>query len=129
MMRRFREWIRLKQKLDGGEPKPPFISEGDLWWCSLGQNIGVESYGKGVTFTRPVIIFKKFGNLSFLGIPTTTVPRTGSWYVPFTHAGIPEVAMLSQIRVLSYKRLDRKIGSLDYKSHKKVKEAFSSLFS
>jgi mRNA interferase MazF len=127
-MKRFLEWIRLKHKLDASERRPPFISEGDLWWCSIGKNVGVETYGKDRRFTRPVIVLKKFGHASFLGIPTTTTERKGSWYVSFTHHGIPETAMLNQVRILSSKRLDRKIGTLDDRDVKNVKEAFMRLF-
>ena len=63
--------------------QPPLITEGDLWWCAVGENVGIEVNGKSKDFTRPVIILKKFGRLGFLGIPTTTQHRVGTWYVPF----------------------------------------------
>lgn len=127
-MKRFFEWTAIKQKRDEHEYSPPHISEGDLWWCVVGENVGIESSGKSANFTRPVIILKKFGGLGFLGIPTTTRKRTGSWYVAFLHKGIEEIAMLNQVRVLSYKRLDRKMGTLDDEDFKKVKGAFLRLF-
>lgn len=128
-MKRFLEWIGLKQKLDVHDYLPPLISEGDLWWCAVGENVGIEVSGKSMNFTRPVIILKKFGRLGFLGIPTTTQPRKGSWYVQFTHKGTPEIAMLSQARIFSYKRLDRKMGTLNDADFGNVKEAFVRLFS
>lgn len=71
-----------------------------------------------------------FGKLAFFGIPTTTnTERKGSWYAPFKHKGIDEVAMLTQARLFSYKRLDRKMGELDDEDYKKVREAFYRLFS
>ena len=69
---RFLAWIGVKQKLDAHEYNPPLITEGDLWWCAIGENVGIESAGKGRNFTRPVIVLKKFGRHGFLGIPTTT---------------------------------------------------------
>lgn len=129
MVKRFLGWIGIKQKLDGHDYRPPLTSEGDLWWCAVGENVGVEISGKSDNFTRPVIILKKFGRLGFLGIPTTTKKRVGSWYVAFVHKGISETAMLSQARIFSYKRLDRKMGTLDDADFHNVKEAYVRLFS
>lgn len=41
-MKRFLEWIGLKEKLHNSEHKPPLVSEGDMWWASFGENIGSE---------------------------------------------------------------------------------------
>ncbi|MBU1102109.1 type II toxin-antitoxin system PemK/MazF family toxin [Patescibacteria group bacterium] len=128
MKKDFDKWNERKKALDGAVHQPPLISEGDLWWCSASENIGTETSGKGVNFTRPVVVLKKFGRISFLGIPTTTHAREGSWYAAFKHQGIDEVAMLNQARVFSYKRLDRKMGTLDGEDFKNVKEAYARLF-
>lgn len=127
-MKRFLEWIGLKQKLHVHEYNPPLVTEGDLWWCSVGENVGIEANGKNSNFTRPVVILKKFGRLGFLGIPTTTRKREGSWYISFVHQGIAEVAMLNQARVLSYKRLDRKMGTLDDADFQAIRKAYLALF-
>jgi mRNA interferase MazF len=100
-----------------------------LWWCAVGENIGVEISGKGKNFTRPVIILKKFGRLAFFGIPTTTKEREGSWYVRFSYKNVTEIAMLTQARMFSYLRLDQKMGTLSVSDFRKVKEAFLRLFS
>ena len=128
-VKRFLEWIGVKERLDSHDYNPPLVNEGDLWWCAIGENVGIETSGKGQGFTRPVIVLKKFGRLAFFGVPVTTKKRTGSWYVPFMHKGINETAMLMQARLFSYKRLDRKMGELDNIDFRNVKEAFLSLFS
>ena len=128
-VKRFLDWIGVKQKLDENDYRPPMVREGELWWCSVGENVGVEVSGKGQGFTRPVIVLKKFGRLAFFGIPTTTnLERMGSWYVLFKHKGIDEVAMLTQARMFSYKRLSTRMGELDGKDYKRVKETFCRLF-
>jgi mRNA interferase MazF len=104
------------------------ITEGDLWWCAIGENVGIEVNGKSKDFTRPVVVVKKFGRLGFLGIPTTTREKIGSWYVSFIHKGIKEVAVLSQARLFSYKRLHSKMGTLDGSDFQKIKEAYIRLF-
>lgn len=128
-IKRFLEWIGVKQKLDANDYTPPLVKEGELWWCAVGENVGIETSGKGRNFTRPVIVLKRFGRLAFFGIPTTTKERKGSWYVQFTHKGTSETAMLTQARMFSYKRLDRKMGEIDTTDFRNVKEAFNRLFS
>lgn len=126
-MKRFLEWFGVKQKINNLEYNPPLLREGDLWWCGVGENVGIEVNGKSRDFTRPVIVIKKFGRLGFLGIPTSTKKRIGTWYVSFSHQGIEETAMLAQIRVFSYKRLHKKMGELDGANLHKVKEALARL--
>jgi mRNA interferase MazF len=58
---RFFEWIGLKEKLHRSDHKPPFVSERDLWWTSLGENVGSEVNGKSGRFSRPVLIMRKLG--------------------------------------------------------------------
>ena len=78
---RFFEWIGLKEKLHQSEHKPPFVSERDLWWASLGQNVGSEVNGKSDRFSRPVLIMRKLAHGFYLVAPTTTKQREGTWYV------------------------------------------------
>ena len=44
----------------------PSFKEGELWWCSIGINVGVEIFGKGPDAVRPVVIFKKINKFLFL---------------------------------------------------------------
>jgi hypothetical protein len=59
MFKRFLEWILLKEKLQASDFAPPFVSERDLWWMTMGENIGSEINGKSKLFSRPAIIYKK----------------------------------------------------------------------
>lgn len=90
--------------------------------------MGVEVLGKNKRFTRPVTILKKFGRLGFLAIPMTTKNRFGSWYVAIVHRGTRQTAMLNQARFVSYKRLDRRMGTLNVHDFRKMKEAYIGLF-
>lgn len=40
MLKRFFDWITLKEKLHILEKDPPLVSERDIWWISFGENIG-----------------------------------------------------------------------------------------
>ena len=81
-IKRFNEWIRLKRKIHYRGRETDF-SEGEVWWCGCGENVGVEINGKNRYFSRPVLIFRKLDKKSFMGIPLTSRSKRGTWYVPF----------------------------------------------
>lgn len=128
VIKRFLEWIRLKEKLHDRAYKPPLFKEGEIWWCSLGENVGREINGKSNLFTRPVLIFKKLSSETFLGIPTTSQNRTGSWYVEITYRNHIVTVVLSQVRVFDTKRLFSLLGKIDSHNFKKVKYGFWKLY-
>jgi mRNA interferase MazF len=66
--------------------------EREIWWCSLGKNIGNEQDGKNNNFERPVLVLKKW-NKDF-----SDEENQGSYF------------MLTQVRVFSSKRLVRKLN-------------------
>lgn len=127
-IKRFLEWIHLKEKLHCSTHKPPLFREGEVWWCSVGENVGSEINGKSDLFSRPVLIFKKLSSSTFLGIPTSSQDRVGSWYVSISLHEKTSVVILSQTRVFDYKRLSNRIGRIDSTNMKKVKTGFSNLF-
>ena|SRR3989338_2053100 len=127
-MKPFLEWTGLKEKLDGKEHKPPMVSEGDIWWASLGTNIGSEIDGKSSLFTRPVIIYKKLAHGFYFIIPATSKPQEGSWYVSFNYQENTSVACLHQARAIDHRRLSNKIGTIDEADFKLVKQGFGKLY-
>ena len=112
-MKRFLEWIGLKQSLDKGNHKPPCFKEREIWWASTGENVGSEMNGKSTYFRRPVIILRKLDKYSFVCAPLTSKQKEGSWYVTITHSGRTSTVVVSQIRHLDYRRLDKRRATLD----------------
>lgn len=127
IIKRFLEWLTVKEKLHAQEHRPPLFKEGEIWWCYVGENVGIEVNGKGAQFTRPVLVFRKYDRFSFFAIPLTTKNKVGTWYCSFTHSGKLQTAQLAQGRVVSYKRLKELIGKIDSADYEKVKEAFTVL--
>jgi len=121
------DWCRLKVGLFNKESKVIF-KQGDIWWCSLGMNLGEEMFGKGERFTRPVLVFRKFTTNSFLGLPLTKQEKQGSWYVEITVHGEKNWIMLNQARVLDKKRLTNRVAALDANDFRKVKERFLEFY-
>lgn len=102
---RFDNWNILKQNIEKKDIKIN-IKEKNIYFLSLGQNIGTESYGKGDSFLRPVIVYKKLGSNYFLGIPLTSKIKDGSYYFTFNRKnGKKNSAMLNQMKTFDAKRV------------------------
>jgi mRNA interferase MazF len=122
------DWWKINVLLRGSTSTRLF-KEAEIWWCSIGINVGVEIFGKGPDFARPVIIFKKFNTYSFLGIPLTTQLKEGAWYIPISFSGKERRAILSQIRVLDTRRLLRKMGTLAGEDFQNIQNRFIEFYS
>lgn len=117
------DWWKTSAILQKKSSKSLF-KEGEIWWASIGMNIGTEIFGKGAQFERPVVIFRKFNPDSFLGIPLTTKLKQDEWRVFVAHNGIKRAAILSQARTLDGKRLTERIGALAEEEFQKIKTEF-----
>ena len=121
-------WNNLKKSVSSKEHKPPFVSERDLWWVNVGENVGSEINGKSDQFSRPVIIFKKLSHGFYFVVPTTTQHKEGSWFVSFTHKSRDMFACLHQAKALDYRRLSNKLGQLDTTDFDKIDLGFTKLY-
>jgi mRNA interferase MazF len=127
-MKRFFEWFGLKHRLHDIKHMPPLVSEREIWWTSIGENIGSEINGKSALFSRPVIILKKLSHGFYFVIPTTTQLREGSWYVPFSQKGKNMLACLHQARAIDFRRLSSRIGQVDGDDFERIKDGFRKLY-
>ncbi len=127
-MKDFSNWIKLKEELDDASHNVPHVSSGDVWWASIGENIGSEVGGKNKLFSRPVIILKKLAHGFYFVIPTTSKEKIGTWYVQFRHQGKDMAGCLHQARAIDYRRLSSKLGTLDGADFERIKEGFHSLY-
>jgi len=125
--KQFRIWINLKESLHNMN-RLRAIHEGDIWWCALGENIGVEINGKNEVFSRPVLIFRKLSRYGFMGVPLTSQLHTGDWYVPFIFKGKTEVAALAQARVMSVARLYKRMGTIPDSDFVTIRQGFAKLY-
>ena len=126
-IKRFLEWIGLKEQLHHKTKKPSYVSEGDIWWAGIGENVGSEINGKSQFFSRPVIILKKLSHGFYFVVPTTTKKKHGSWYVSFRQKNKNMNACLHQMRAMDFRRFYSKLGRLDETDFDKVKRNFLNL--
>jgi mRNA-degrading endonuclease toxin of MazEF toxin-antitoxin module len=124
---RLLEWCRINLLLIESHRGFHF-NEGEVWWCSVGLNIGEEEFGKGSSFERPVLVFKKFTRNSFLGLPLTGHKKEGSWYVPCEVAGRAGSIMLNQARIFDGARLLNYIARVKDAELDIIKREFRELY-
>jgi|SRR3989338_5296187 len=127
MKKDFQKWHKVKEKIDNA-PVRIFFHERDVWWCSIGVNVGFEQDGKGDNFARPIVVFKKFNNEVFWGIPLSTKIKKGKFYVPVEMEDqLPRVAIISQLRLIDGKRLYQKFGIINEADYKRLEDAIIAL--
>jgi predicted glycosyltransferase len=97
----FDKWNELKKEIDIREKILKF-KEREIFFISVGKNIGYEQNGKGDEFLRPVLIIKKFNKRFFLGILLTKQGKNSDYYFKLNENSF---AILSQIRVFDAKRM------------------------
>lgn len=79
------DWNTIKKELESVESDVhKYPKEGEVWMSSLGKNIGYEQNGAGDTFSRPVVIIKKFNNHMFWIIPLSTKQKSLDFYYNLT---------------------------------------------
>lgn len=122
MEKDFDRWNEKKKTLDAAARPPSYASEREIWWCSLGINIGREQNGRGDSFERPVVILKALSPDTFMALPLSTKRRVEKFQSVITHGTIRGFALLDQVRVLDTKRLRRKIGTADQEEFAAIKE-------
>lgn len=128
MNKKFSEWIDVKEKLHEKNMNVPYVNQGDIWWASVGENIGQEVNGKNKEFSRPIIILKKLAFGFYFVIPVTTRPKYGTWYVPFYYNKRSMIACLHQSRAMDYRRLWSRMGELDSDDFSRIKAGFKRLY-
>ncbi len=107
--------------------KTIYFKERQIWWVALGQNVGSEQNGKHEHFERPVLVLKKFGYETFLAVPSSSKVRNDLYHFVYIYKKGTFCFNLSQVRVLSYKRLIRLTGQMEEVEFNKVREALKKI--
>lgn len=126
MQKDFDKWNSIKKELENKQQKF-FFKEGEIWWMSVGVNVGNESCGKGEIFRRPVLILRKLSSNNFIGVPLSTKNKIGNWFTNVSVNNENIIVLLYQIRMFSINRFQRRLSSLDDNDFKNVKEKLKLL--
>jgi len=127
MKKDFDGWNKSKKQIDQ-RAEAPFYHEREIWWCSLGINVGYEQDGSDGEYRRPVLILRSLSGQTCLVIPLTTSRNRHPMRPSVGKVDEQEArALLSQMRVIDTKRLVRKIEYLDKKIFERIRKAAKDL--
>jgi mRNA-degrading endonuclease toxin of MazEF toxin-antitoxin module len=125
-MKNFDEWNGLKKELNDSVPK--FYKARDIWWCSLGLNVGFEQDGTGKSYERPVVVLRGFSKDVCLIVPLTTSVKSNRYHIALGEVGGKRAAaIISQVRLIDTRRLIDKIGMLNKDKFEITKNAVKDL--
>lgn len=126
-MKNFDKWNEVKKRTEQKEDTA-YFREREIYWANIGENIGYEQNGKGEDFMRPLLVFRKYSNKLFCGIPLSTTIREGSFFFNFQFLEERESsALLVQAKTFDVKRLDRKIGMIGKDDLKRLEQKMKEL--
>ncbi|MES2986168.1 MAG: type II toxin-antitoxin system PemK/MazF family toxin [Patescibacteria group bacterium] len=126
-MKNFDIWNKEKKDIDNTKMHV-WSRERDIWWCSLGENVGYEQDGKGEKYLRPVIVIKNFGVYTALIVPLTTSLKENRFHFKLgSILGKDASGIITQIRLIDTKRLVEKEGKLSEEVFIKLKKSIQDL--
>lgn len=123
----FEPWAALKPRIHHHK-RPPTFNEREIWWASVGMNIGYEVDGKNKFFDRPLLVLRKITRYSFIGIPLSTkIKEENPYYFGFEFKGRHQSALIAQIRLFDARRLNNLMGQLNDIEYEKIREEVKNL--
>lgn len=117
----FDGWNIKKKRIDKSVKIPNFGVR-EIWWCFKGVNVGTELDGKGVGYTRPILIIRKYGDNGFTGVPLSTQLKDSFWCINFEFRGINSCAIVNQSSYYDSKRLTTRYGLCPKDVFEEIKE-------
>ena len=121
-MKQFDEWNGIKKAVNDQTGK--LYGVRDIWWCSLGVNVGFEQDGTGTSFERPVVVLRGFSRSVCLVVPLTTSQKPNKYHVALGDIdGKQASAIISQVRLVDSRRFIDKIGMLETTKFEELKNA------
>ena len=112
MKRDFDSWNKEKKNLENTGHEELIFHEKEIWWTSIGINLGDEQDGKNDLFERPVLVLRKFNKKLAWVLPMSTQEKIGDYYFPLEHEGKVFTVLLSQLKLMSVKRFRRFIRKI-----------------
>ena len=127
MIKDFDTWNKNKKQIHT-EAENKLYHKQEVWWCSLGVNVGFEQDGMGTEHERPVLILKGFSKHVCLVVPLTTSTKKNPYHISLGIIdGKESFAITSQIRLIDTKRLINKIGFVNHDIFETIRKAVKEL--
>ena len=118
-------WCNFKKALNEKNRASLYLNEREVWWFSLGHNVGYELNGKKDDFSRPCVVLRKINRDRVFVVPLTSVDKSLSVHHLYVGevSGRQAFAVLSQARTIDVKRIQNKIGMISESSFNNLKES------
>ena len=127
MQKDFDKWNK-KKKIIAEKDIPIKFQERHIVFMHIGCNVGYEQDGKGSEFLRPVLVYKKFNNHIFLGIPLTSKAKENKFHYKFEYKkNKKSYAILSQLKLFDIKRAKYYDGKISKKFFFELQEKLLKL--
>ncbi|MGB3750058.1 MAG: type II toxin-antitoxin system PemK/MazF family toxin, partial [Arcobacteraceae bacterium] len=118
----FDKWNNLKKQIHKKKENIKF-SQGNIYFMSVGHNIGGEIYGHDDLFLRPVLVYRKLSSNTFIGIPLTSKQKEGNYFFTFRYTKKTlSTALLNQMKVFDIKRTAYYDGYINIKDFTKLRD-------
>lgn len=123
----FDRWNSRKKLIDS-KSQPRTYHTREIWWCTLGLNVGFEQNGKGDTYERPVLILKGLSRSVCVVLPLTTSMKDNPYHESVGVVGGKKAfAIISQIRLIDSKRLINKIDIIPQERFEVIRKAVKNI--
>ncbi len=125
-MKDFSDWGDLKSVINQRDDSLIFFREREIWWSSIGLNVGHEQDGKNQNFEWPILILRKFSKNMAWVLPLSSKTNLGIFDYRIHIDNKPYTVLISQIKMMSSKRFLRqvnnisRISNLDFKNIKNL---------
>ena len=127
MKKDFDNWNNKKKIINNSIELKLYHSR-DVWWCTLGVNIGFEQDGDDEDFERPVLVLKGLSKNTCLIAPLTTSKNENKNRIPIGIIDGKEAqAIISQIKVIDTKRFINKIAVVDIETFEQIRKSIRNL--
>lgn len=127
----FDAWNVLKKCIHGVSQSDisseVFFYEKEVWFASIGMNVGREQSSGNKNFSRPILVIKKFNKTTFLSIPLTSKPKMGIYYISSNEKFVTGSFIISQLSFTDSARLIRKLGVISADDFYKIKRAIKNM--
>ncbi len=122
-MKPFDEWNTLKKELHN-RGDGPRVKQREIWWCSLGVNIGSEIDGKNGSQERPVLVLKKLSQTMVYVLPVTSKVKDVYYHKEISGGVSPQAVVINQGRAVDTRRFLRRVHILPKNEFMAVSDSF-----
>jgi len=128
MKKDFDNWNNEKKRIHETEENR-FYKVREIWWCSIGLNVGFEEDGTSKEYQRPVLVLKGFSRQVCWAIPLTTSTKENPYHIKVgaIENNRESFAIISQLRLIDTKRFTDRLTILDEKIFETIRKAVRDL--